>query len=217
MFRRLVKYELCPYTPDRFPFALEGMGMPTKKHLYHLERFKKHGVKADYYWIDAGWYGKGGAAGASEWYKQVGNWQVRPDEHPDGLLDVVKAVNGFGMDMLLWMEPERVYPGTDIAVAHPEWLYPTDGFYILLRLDLDEVREYLFDLICGFIDRLNIKCFRQDFNMEPLQSWRITDEMYRGGINEIKYIMNLYRLWDDLRKKYPDLIIDNCASDVRSD
>ena len=215
LFRRLVKYELCPYTPDRFPFALEGMGMPTKKHLYHLERFKKHGVKADYYWIDAGWYGKGGAAGASEWYKQVGNWQVRPDEHPDGLLDVVKAVNGYGMDMLLWMEPERVYPGTDIAVAHPEWLYPLDGFYILLRLDLDEVREYLFDLICGLIDRLHIKCFRQDFNMEPLQSWRITDEMYRGGINEIKYIMNLYRLWDDLRKKYPDLIIDNCASGGR--
>ena len=51
--------------------------------------------------------------------------------------------------------------------------------------------------------------------MEPLQSWRITDEMYRGGINEIKYIMNLYRLWDDLRKKYPDLIIDNCASGGR--
>ena len=37
LFRRFVKYELCPYTPDRFPFALEGMGMTTEKHLYHLE------------------------------------------------------------------------------------------------------------------------------------------------------------------------------------
>ncbi|MBP5206826.1 MAG: alpha-galactosidase, partial [Clostridia bacterium] len=34
-------------------------------------------------------------------------------------------------------------------------------------------------------------------------------------MNEIKYIMNLYRLWDDLRAKYPDLIIDNCASGGR--
>ena len=214
-FRRLVKHELCPYTPDRFPFALEGMGMPTEKHLYHLEKFKAHGVKADYYWIDAGWYGKGGAPGASEWYKQVGNWQVREDEHPDGLLDVINTAENMGMKFLLWMEPERVYPGTDLAAAHPEWLYPLDGFYILLRLDLDEVREYLFDMICGFIDRLHIKCFRQDFNMEPLQSWRITDEINRGGINEIKYIMNLYKLWDDLRAKYPDLIIDNCASGGR--
>jgi alpha-galactosidase len=215
IFRRLIKNELCPYTPDRYPFALEGMGMTTEKHLFHLEKFRQHGIKADYYWIDAGWYGKGGAPGASDWYKQVGNWQVRPDEHPDGLKDVVRAVNDSGMRLLLWMEPERAYPGTDLVVDHPDWLYPLDGFYLLLRLEKDEVREYLFDLICGFIDRLGIGCFRQDFNMEPLQSWRITDEMYRGGINEIKYIMNLYKLWDDLRARYPELVIDNCASGGR--
>lgn len=215
LFRRLVKNELCPYKPEQYPFSLEGMGMTTEKHLYHIEKFREHSVKADYYWIDAGWYGKGGVPGAGDWYKQVGNWEVRKDEHPNGLADVVDAVESMGMKFLLWMEPERVYPGTDIAEAHPEWLYPTDGFYILLRLDLDEVREYLFGLICGLIDRLHVKCFRQDFNMEPLQSWRTTDEMYRGGMNEIKYVMNLYRLWDDLRAKYPDLIIDNCASGGR--
>ena len=215
MFRRFVKNELCPYRPEQYPFALEGMGMPTDKHLFHIGKFAEHGVKADYYWIDAGWYGKGGVPAAGDWYKQVGNWQVRPDEHPDGLQDVVKAANGAGMKFLLWMEPERAYPGTDLAVAHPEWLYPLDGFYLLLRLDLDEVREYLFDVISGFIDKLHIKCLRQDFNMEPLQSWRITDGMYRGGMNEIKYVTNLYRLWDDLRAKYPDLVIDNCASGGR--
>ena len=215
LFRRFVKNELCPYTPDRFPFALEGMGLTTEKHLFHIEQFRSHGVKADYYWIDAGWYGKGGTPGAGDWYKQVGNWQVRPDEHPDGLRDVVKAVHESNMKFLLWMEPERAYPGTDLAVEHPEWLYPIDGFYLLLRLDKDEVREYLFNMVCRFIDELDIKCFRQDFNMEPLQSWRITDEMDRGGMNEIKYIMNLYRFWDDLRERYPDLIIDNCASGGR--
>lgn len=213
--RRLIKNELCPFTPDQFPFALEGMGMTTERHLYHLNKYREHGVKADYYWIDAGWYGKGGTPGAADWYKEVGNWQVRPDEHPDGLKDVVKTVHDMGMKFLLWMEPERAYPGTDLAVEHPDWLYPLDGFYLLLRLDKDEVREYLFNVICHFIDELDIKCFRQDFNMEPLQSWRITDEMDRGGMNEIKYIMNLYRLWDDLRAKYPDLVIDNCASGGR--
>lgn len=213
-FRRLIK-DRSPYSPEELPFALEGMGMTTDKHLYHIRQFKKHGVKADYYWIDVGWYGKGGSPGASDWYKQVGNWQVRPDEHPDGLLDVVSAVEDASMKMLLWMEPERAYPGTDIALEHPEWLYPLDGFYLLLRLDLDEVRDYIFNVICTFIDRLHVKCFRMDFNMEPLQSWRITGKPYRGGMNEIKYIMNLYKLWDDLRKKYPGLIIDNCASGGR--
>ena len=81
---RLIK-KRSPYKPEELPFALEGMGMNTEKHLFHIENFKKHGVKAGYYWIDAGWYGKGGEPGASDWYKQVGNRQVRPDEHPDGL------------------------------------------------------------------------------------------------------------------------------------
>lgn len=215
LFRRLIKNELCPFKAEDFPFALEGMGLTTEKHLYHLEQFRAHGVSANYYWIDAGWYGKGGTPGAADWYKEVGNWQVRPDEHPDGLLDVVGYAKESGMKFLLWFEPERAYPGTDLAVEHPDWLYPLDGFYLLLRLDKDEVREYLFDMVCGFIDKLGIGCFRQDFNMEPLQSWRITDEMDRGGINEIKYIMNLYRFWDDLRAKYPHLIIDNCASGGR--
>ena len=213
--RRLIKNHLCPFKPEDFPFALEGMGLTTERHLYHLQHFRDHGVKANYYWIDAGWYGKGSTPGAADWYKEVGNWQVRPDEHPDGLHDVVGTVHDMGMKFLLWMEPERAYPGTDLAVEHPDWLYPLDGFYLLLRLDKDEVRQYLFDLICRFIDELDIKCFRQDFNMEPLQSWRITDEMDRGGMNEIRYIMNLYRLWDDLRAKYPDLVIDNCASGGR--
>ncbi|MBQ7444357.1 MAG: alpha-galactosidase [Clostridia bacterium] len=214
-FRRLIKNEICPFAPEQYPFALEGMGIPTEKHLFHIENFKKHGVKADYYWIDAGWYGKGAEPGAADWYKQVGNWQVRPDEHPDGLLDVVAAAKDAGMKFLLWMEPERAYPGTDLALEHPDWLYPIDGFCLLLRLEKDEVREYLFDLICGFIDRLEIRCLRLDFNMEPLRSWRLTDEADRCAINEIKYIMNLYRLWDDLRARYPDLVIDNCASGGR--
>ena len=214
-FRRLIKHELCPFTAEQYPFALEGMGLTTEKHLFHLEQFRKHGVQADYYWIDAGWYGKGGTPGAADWYKEVGNWQVRPDEHPDGLLDVVKSVHESGMKFLLWLEPERAYPGTDLAVQHPDWLHPLEGFYLLLRLDKDEVREYLFEMICSFIDTLDIKCYRQDFNMEPLESWRATDTLDRTGICEIKHIMNLYRLWDDLRAKYPDLIIDNCASGGR--
>ncbi len=48
LFRRFVKNELCPFTADQFPFALEGMGLTTQRHLYHLEKFRNHGVKANY-------------------------------------------------------------------------------------------------------------------------------------------------------------------------
>lgn len=45
--------------------------------------------------------------------------------------------------------------------------------------------------------------------------WQKTDEFDRRGITEIKHINGLYRLWDTLLEKFPQLIIDNCSSGGR--
>lgn len=218
-FRRFVKNCVSPIgkgqAPEYPPFSLEGIGMTTEKHIHHIKNFREHGVNAEYYWIDAGWYGNSTKPSFAEWYKQVGNWFVRKDEHPDGLKDVLAEVKKSGLKFLLWFEPERGHAGTELVEQHPDWFYPADGFYLLIKLEQDEVREYLFNMLCKFIDDFDIKCYRQDFNMPPLRSWRMADEKERIGIHEIKYITNLYRLWDDLLAKYPDLVIDNCAAGGR--
>ncbi|MCL2751759.1 MAG: alpha-galactosidase, partial [Firmicutes bacterium] len=53
---------------------------------------------------------------------------------------------------------------------------------------------------------------RQDFNREALEFWNKHDEAGRKGVTQIKHIMGLYKVWDTLLEKYPELIIDNCAS-----
>jgi len=65
------------------------------------------------------------------------------------------------------------------------------------------------------IKREGIRVFRQDFNMDPLQYWRATDESDRQGMTEIRHIEGLYAFWDALLKRNEDLIIDNCASGGR--
>ena len=138
--------------------------------------------------------------------------------HPNGLKDVSKAVHDAGMKFLLWFEPERVIKTTPIALSHPEYfILPDDenNDNYLLDLGNENAWNYCFDTLSKFIDELKLDCYRQDFNFSPLEYWCKNDEKDRKGITEIKHINGMYKLWDSLLEKFPNLIIDNCASGGR--
>ena len=84
-----------------------------------------------------------------------------------------------------------------------------------MNLGNEEAWEYCFETLSKLIEELNIDCYRQDFNFSPLAYWRKNDDPDRKGISEIKHINGMYRLWDELLKKFPHMIIDDCASGGR--
>jgi alpha-galactosidase len=85
-----------------------------------------------------------------------------------------------GAKLLLWFEPERVFPGTELALGHPDWALakpPTDAgdesrpHHVpsgLLDLSNSAGRAWLTDLISGLITSYGIGTYRQDFNFPPL-------------------------------------------------
>ncbi len=226
-FKRLLKTHFTPVgkggRPKEVPLSFEGFGMNTETNIAHIRRLREHGVRYGYYWIDASWYGKSTVPGFAEWAKQVGNWNIRSDEHPDGMQDIVKELDVSGAKLLLWFEPERAVAGSDWASEHPGWFYHKAGsdepnvkpYGLLLDLGCEEAREGVFTMVDRYVSQLKLGCYRQDFNLPPLACWREADEPDRAGIHEIKHIMGLYRLWDDLLAKHPGLLIDNCSSGGR--
>jgi len=42
--------------------------------------------------------------------------------------------------------------------------------------------------------------------------WRGHDALDRQGITEIKHVTGYLAYWDELRRRFPDLLIDTCAS-----
>ena len=197
-------------------------GMKTQTVLDRIEIIKKNALPFEYIWMDAGWYGIDTKPTPDEfegdWGCHTGDWRVSPLVHPNGLKDVSKAVHDAGMKFLLWFEPERVIRTTPTAVNHPEYFLSSDNPYDdnrLLNLGNEEAWKYCFETLSKLIEELNIDCYRQDFNFPPLAYWRKNDDPDRKGITEIKHINGMYRLWDELLKKFPHLIIDNCASGGR--
>lgn len=228
-FRRLVKEHFSligkPGRPAQGPHSTMAWGaLPTDQMLERIEQYTKNSFDYEYFWVDAGWYGSPEGYCPSEhvgdWATQTGNWTVNTKTHPDGLLDVAKAVKASGMKFLLWIEPERVISSNPTPQAHPDWFFKLPGGSgknetWLLNLGNEEALAGTIELVSDFIEKLELGCYRQDFNVDPLRFWQINDEPERVGINEIKHIMGLYQFWDTLLARFPNLIIDNCASGGR--
>lgn len=166
-----------------------------------------HDVGCDSHWLDAAWFPGGFPNG-------VGNWGTKPTEFPRGLKPVADACHANGMSFVVWFEPERVAPGTEIAREHPEFVHGGSAGG-LFRLDDPAALRWLGDLLSKRITEYGIDVYRNDFNMDPLPFWRGADAPDRQGITEIRYVEGLYALWDRLRAEHPGLLIDNCSSGGR--
>lgn len=175
----------------------------------YAERYRQFGLDTEYWWIDAGWF-------EGKWANGVGNWFPRKDGFPNGLKPVSDALKKLDFKLLLWFEPERVFQGTWLDREHPDWILKLpNNPNGLLDFGNPEALKWLTEHISGMIENDGIALYRQDFNMEPLPFWRATDAPDRQGMSEIRHIEGLYRFWDALLERHPDLIIDNCASGGR--
>ena len=184
----------------------EMQGANEANQIMHIQRFQEERIKLDYWWMDAGWY-KGGAG---QW-SNVGTWETDPKRFPQGFKPISDYAHTNGSKILVWFEPERVSGGSWIAANHPEWVLGGS----LLNLGNPEALKWLVNHIDKLITDNGIDLYRQDFNMDPLGTWRANDAPDRQGITENKHVMGYLAYWDELRRRHPDLLIDSCASGGR--
>lgn len=163
--------------------------------------------------MDDGWFGarKNDKAG-------LGDWVVNKEKFPNGLKALIDHVNGRGMKFGLWVEPEMVNPDSDLYRAHPDWAMHmkdrprTEGRnQLILNMARNDVKEYIF----GMLDRLlagnKIEFIKWDMNRhftEP--GWPEVAPADQKKI-WVKYVENVYEIFDRLRAKHPNVEIESCS------
>ena len=200
-------------------------GTPTQGHLDSIAAIARQGLAYDYYWVDAGWYGTSNKPCPDVFHGDwglTGNWCVNRNYHPGGLKPISDAAHRAGMKFLLWFEPERASYGTPVTLEHPEWFLrrrnqepPKPNHGLLLNLGHPGAWQWAVDTISTLITENGIDCYREDFNIDPCPFWADADEDGRKGLVEMRFVEGLYALWDELRRRHPGLLIDNCASGGR--
>ncbi|MCC7145117.1 MAG: alpha-galactosidase [Phycisphaeraceae bacterium] len=186
-------------------------GKPTHEVMVQLaDKLKDTGAK--YLVIDAGWF-KSEEGG--DWNGGLGSWVLNEKVFPHGLAAVAKAIRERGLIPGLWFEWEVASEG---MAGRPE-LVPhflqrdgrplRSGGRVFWNLQDPWVVDYLttrmIDVLggCGFgylkvdyNDHIGIGCDDPDSQGEGLR----------------KHIEAVYRFFQRIRERLPDLVIENCAS-----
>jgi alpha-galactosidase len=170
------------------------------------------GLGVELFVIDAGWYKVN-----NKWWAGIGNWDVDTVKFPNGLTSLIKKVNDLGMKFGIWVEPENIHVSSDAYLQHPDWALkyphwdPTHG-RPTLNLAKEEVYNHLLETLTKLLTENNIDFVKWDQNnFLGSPSWvnapADTQREWR-----IRYIHNLYRLVDELKKRFPKVMFESCSS-----
>jgi alpha-galactosidase len=157
--------------------------------------------------LDDGWF-----QGRRDDRAGLGDWWVDKTVFPEGLLPLARHVTELGMEFGLWIEPEMVNPNSDLFRAHPDWPLQVAGRPLLtarnqLVLDLTkpDVFTYLLGHIGNLLHSLPISYLKWDHNRDLTTTGSRGLPAYRGQV------LAAYRLFDAVRKGWPDVEIEACA------
>ena len=171
-------------------------------------------VGAELFTVDAGWFSPLGGS----WWDTVGQWRPDPQRLPDGLDPIREHAHAKGLLLGLWVEAERVAPNSWVAREHPEWVLTRDGRPITptpdgggtLNLAIPDCAAWLEAEINRIVDEYQLDMFRLDYNFYPGRG----GENSRAGFIESGFWRHyevLYGIFDRLRQRQPELILENCA------
>jgi alpha-galactosidase len=190
-------------------FTLEMQGANEENQKEFIAGVMKAGIPINHWWMDAGWYP------FTKGWSQTGTWYPDPKRFPQGLRPISDFAHARHLKVVLWFEPERVTAGSWLDQHHPEWLLGPAGKDKLLFLGNPDARQWLVDHVSKMIKEQGIDVYRQDFNFEPLELWKSKDTKDREGITEIEDVEGYLAYFDELRRRFPNLLIDTCASGGR--
>lgn len=163
-------------------------------------------VGAELFVLDDGWFGKRNSEKSS-----LGDWFVNREKLPGGLSSLADKINAMGLKFGIWLEPEMVSPDSNLYRKHPDWAIHTTGrtpalgrSQYILDLSRDEVCEYIIKSVCDILDSADISYVKWDMN-------RYLTDMPCGGYNH-KYVLGLYKIFDAVTKRFPNVLFEGCAS-----
>ena len=160
---------------------------------------KAAALGAEYFVIDAGWFGA-----PRKWNTSVGDWDECTTASMCGRMkEFSDLVRSKGLKFGLWFEPERATRMAKAPKEHPDY-YFFELYDYFLNFGNEEARNYIFDILAERIRHYGIEFIKFDFNAEMTYD--------RAGEAFLPYFEG-YRLFiDRLRAEFPDLYLENCAS-----
>jgi hypothetical protein len=167
--------------------------------------------------LDAGWYVGAGTLAFNDFETGLGTWAVDQGRFPNRLRALADRAHALGMKFGLWVEPGRVSLDTVgvEGLAREEWLAQFDGVNVTstsgkLCYGSRAAREWVRQKLFALIDDVQPDYLKWDNN-----AWVNCN---RGGHDHgpgdgnFTQVQGLYAIFQAVRERYPDLLIENVAN-----
>ncbi len=168
--------------------------------------------------MDDGWFGDKYQRLTDN--SSLGDWVVDRRKLPNGIGWLVKTAAEKGIKFGIWIEPEMTNTVSELYEKHPEWVLQCPNREVVTgrggtQLVLDMSRPEVQDFVVKVVDDLmtenpEIHYIKWDANM-PISAHGSSWLKYQSHLN-IEYWRGFAAACDRIRAKYPDLIIQCCAS-----
>lgn len=175
---------------------------------------KAKDIGCELFVVDDGWFGERNSDSAG-----LGDWKVNRDKFPNGLEELIHEVNRLGMDFGLWIEPEMVNPDSELYRQHPDWVYrfnnrelTTSRNQLVLNLSLNEVKEYIFNVLDELLTNYNIKYIKWDMNRPFSEAGALNLDIKEQKMIWLLHSKAVFDLIERLRGKHKGIEIEACAS-----
>ena len=145
------------------------------------------------------------------WWDITMDWEPCAKRFPRGLEPVIEAARAKGMLFGLYVETEGgrgPIEQSRIYKQHPEWFGPKN----ILNLTTPEAAAWMESEICRLIETYQLDLYRVDYN--PLFTYDGPTTNRHGIVenNYWRYYEVFYDLYERLARKYPHVILQQCAA-----
>jgi alpha-galactosidase len=170
--------------------------------------------------MDDGWFGD--KYQRNDDSSTLGDWVVDKKKLPGGLKALVDAAREKGIKFGIWIEPEAVNTKSELFEKHPEWALQTKGRVLKLgrggtQLVLDMTNQKVQDFVFKIVDDLltqypEIAYIKWDANASIQNVGSLYLPMAKQTNLYVDYHLGLLKVLQRIRAKYPDVVIQDCAS-----
>ncbi len=163
--------------------------------------------------MDDGWFGK-----REDDNSGLGDWQVNEKKLGCTLRELIDKVNSEGVKFGIWIEPEMVSEDSELYRKHPDWALRIPGRepvrgrnQLVLDFTRKDVRDYIFEQICGILDQGKIEYVKWDMNRSIVDVF--SEETAQGKVT-YQYVLGVYEFLERLLQRYPDILLEGCSDNT---
>ena len=170
--------------------------------------------------MDDGWFGD--KYQRNDDSSTLGDWVVDKKKLPNGLGALCSHAAKKGIRFGIWIEPEAVNTKSELFERHPEWALQTKGRELKLgrggtQLVLDmtnpQVQDFAFKIVDDLLTQYpEISYIKWDANASIQNCGSLHLPMQKQTNLYVDYHRGLLKVLQRIRQKYPDVVIQDCAS-----